>query len=106
MTRFEKAPASLAADNHFRSAVAQMRNVLFILTVLLLPCSAKAQTLPKVRVAYTSINIPMTPIFIMKDLDLARNYGLDAEVLMIPVCSGGGYKRRWLARFSSCRAAA
>ena len=29
----------------------------------------------------------MTPIYIMKDLDLARKHGLDAEVLMIPVSS-------------------
>jgi hypothetical protein len=35
----------------------------------------------------TSINIQMTPIYIMKDLDLARKHGLDAEVLMIPVSS-------------------
>lgn len=37
--------------------------------------------------AYTSINIQMTPIYIMKDLDLARKQGLDAEILMIPVSS-------------------
>lgn len=37
--------------------------------------------------AYTSINIQMTPIYIMKDLDLPRKHGLDAEVLMIPVSS-------------------
>ena len=41
----------------------------------------------KVRMAYTSINIQMTPIYIMKDLDLPRKYGLDAEILMIPVDS-------------------
>lgn len=45
------------------------------------------QSLPKVRMAYTSINIQMTPIYIMKDLDLPRKHGLDAEVLMIPVSS-------------------
>lgn len=37
--------------------------------------------------AYTSINIQMTPIYIMKDLYLARKQGLDAEILMIPVSS-------------------
>lgn len=37
--------------------------------------------------AYTSINNQMTPIYIMKDLDLARKHDLDAEVLLIPVSS-------------------
>jgi ABC-type nitrate/sulfonate/bicarbonate transport system substrate-binding protein len=37
--------------------------------------------------AYTSINIQMTPIYIMKELDLPRKQGLDAEILMIPVSS-------------------
>jgi sulfonate transport system substrate-binding protein len=61
--------------------------VLFFFSVLLVPSSASAQTLPKVRMAYTSINIQMTPIYMMKDLDLPRKHGLDAEVLMIPVSS-------------------
>jgi ABC-type nitrate/sulfonate/bicarbonate transport system substrate-binding protein len=37
--------------------------------------------------AYTSINIQMTPIYLMKELDLSRKHGLDAEILMIPVSS-------------------
>jgi ABC-type nitrate/sulfonate/bicarbonate transport system substrate-binding protein len=46
-----------------------------------------AQNLPKVRMAYTSIYIQMTPVYLMKDLDLARKQSLDAAVLMIPVSS-------------------
>jgi hypothetical protein len=39
--------------------------------------------------AYTAINIQMTPIYLTKELDLPRKYGLDAELLMIPVSSPG-----------------
>jgi ABC-type nitrate/sulfonate/bicarbonate transport system substrate-binding protein len=48
---------------------------------------ARAQNLPKIHVAYTSIGIQFDPIYIMKELDLPRKYGLDAEVLFIPVSS-------------------
>src|SRR6266478_5165870 len=48
---------------------------------------AQAQSLPKVRAAYTSIGIQFDPIYIMKELDLPRKYGLDAEVLFVPVSS-------------------
>jgi ABC-type nitrate/sulfonate/bicarbonate transport system substrate-binding protein len=51
------------------------------------PSGGFSQALPKARMAYTSINIQMTPIYMMKDLDLPRKHGLDAEVLMIPVSS-------------------
>jgi ABC-type nitrate/sulfonate/bicarbonate transport system substrate-binding protein len=61
--------------------------LLTVLAVLSVPYLANAQALPKVRMAYTSINIQMTPIYMMKDLDLPRKHGLDAEVLMIPVSS-------------------
>ena len=64
-----------------------MQGLLVIVFFLMLTGVAPAQTLPKVRMAYTSINIQMTPVYIMKDLDLARKHGLDAEVLMIPVSS-------------------
>jgi hypothetical protein len=37
--------------------------------------------------AYTSINIQMTPVYIMKDLDLARKRGARCGVVMIPVSS-------------------
>lgn len=48
---------------------------------------ARAQTLPKVRAAYTSIAIQMDPIYIMKEVNLARKHGLDADLLYIPVSS-------------------
>lgn len=64
-----------------------MRQFLLLCVFVLFPCVIGAQSVPKVRMAYTSINIQMTPIYIMKDLDLARKHGLDAEVLMIPVSS-------------------
>jgi NitT/TauT family transport system substrate-binding protein/putative hydroxymethylpyrimidine transport system substrate-binding protein len=64
-----------------------MRKIVLFLMALLWPCGAFGQALPKARMAYTSINIQMTPIYIMKDLDLARKHGLDTEVLMIPVSS-------------------
>jgi ABC-type nitrate/sulfonate/bicarbonate transport system substrate-binding protein len=49
--------------------------------------AAGAQNLPKVRAAYTSIAIQMDPIYIMKEANLARKYGLDADILYIPVSS-------------------
>lgn len=64
-----------------------MRRTLFFALALIWPSLGAGQTAPKVRMAYTSINIQMTPIYIMKDLDLARKQGLDAEILMIPVSS-------------------
>jgi ABC-type nitrate/sulfonate/bicarbonate transport system substrate-binding protein len=72
---------------HFHFGVAQIGIILFFLSVLLVSSSASAQTPPKVRMADTWIKIQMTPIYIMKDLDLPRKHGLDAEVLMIPVSS-------------------
>ena len=54
---------------------------------VLFPCVIGAQSVPKVRMAYTSINIQMTPVYIMKDLNLTRKHGLDGEILMIPVGS-------------------
>ena len=64
-----------------------MRRLFLLPMILMWPYSALSQTLPKVRMAYTSINIQMTPVYIMKDLDLARKHGIDAEILMIPVSS-------------------
>ena len=64
-----------------------MRRIFCLAIALIWPTLASGQNLPKVRVAYTSINIQMTPVYIMKDLDLARKHGLDAEILMIPVSS-------------------
>ena len=45
------------------------------------------QTLPKIRVAYTSIGIQFDPVYIMKELDLPRKNGVDAEILFVPVSS-------------------
>lgn len=47
----------------------------------------EAQTLPKVRGAYTSISIQFTPVYIQKELNLSRKHGLDAEILFVPVSS-------------------
>lgn len=49
--------------------------------------SVQAQSLPKIRAAYTSIGIQFDPVYIMKELNLPRKYGLDAEVLFVPVSS-------------------
>ena len=59
--------------------------------LLLLPLifcqAAPAQSLPKIRAAYTSIAIQMDPIYIMKELNLTRKQGLEAELLYVPVSS-------------------
>ena len=57
----------------------------FVLTLLLQPL--QGQTPTKLRAAYTSIAIQMDPIYIMKELNLPRKYGLDIEILYIPVSS-------------------
>ena len=49
--------------------------------------AAQGQGLPKVRAAYTSIGIQFDPVYIMKELDLSRKYGVDAEILFVPVSS-------------------
>src|ERR1051325_1480795 len=57
------------------------------LHLLVLSGAATAQNLPKVRAAYTSIGIQFDPVYIMKELDLPRKYGLDTEILFVPVSS-------------------
>jgi ABC-type nitrate/sulfonate/bicarbonate transport system substrate-binding protein len=64
-----------------------MRRALVLLLLVLWPGFVSGQSLPKVRMAYTSINIQMTPIYMMKELDLARKQGLDMDILYIPVSS-------------------
>jgi sulfonate transport system substrate-binding protein len=64
-----------------------MLKMVVLLVLVMWPSGGFSQTLPKARMAYTSINIQMTPIYMMKDLDLPRKHGLDAEILMIPVSS-------------------
>jgi ABC-type nitrate/sulfonate/bicarbonate transport system substrate-binding protein len=59
----------------------------FFLACLFSAGTGHAQSLPKVRAAYTSIAIQMDPIYIMKEFDLPRKHGLDAELLYIPVSS-------------------
>ena len=49
--------------------------------------AAQGQSLPKVRAAYTSIGIQFDPVYIMKELNLPRKYGVDAEILFVPVSS-------------------
>ena len=49
--------------------------------------AARGQNLPKVRAAYTSIGIQFDPVYIMKELNLPRKYGLDVDVLFVPVSS-------------------
>ena len=63
--------------------------VLPICFAFILPfaAAARGQTLPKVRAAYTSIGIQFDPVYIMKELDLPRKYGLDVDVLFVPVSS-------------------
>jgi ABC-type nitrate/sulfonate/bicarbonate transport system substrate-binding protein len=58
-----------------------------LLALLFLPCIAAGQSSPKIRMAYTSIAIQFIPIYLMKELDLPRKQGLDAEILIIPVSS-------------------
>ena len=57
------------------------------LVAIVLAGAAHTQTLPKIRVAYTSIGIQFDPVYIMKELDLPRKNGVDAEVLFVPVSS-------------------
>src|ERR1700741_2029652 len=63
------------------------RAALFFLCIAVSVETAQGQKLPKVRAAYTSIGIQFDPVYIMKELNLPRKYGLDAEVLFVPVSS-------------------
>src|SRR5215470_16862869 len=63
------------------------RVTLFFFLIVVSAGMARGQSLPKVRAAYTSIGIQFDPVYIMKELDLPRKYGLDAEVLFVPVSS-------------------
>ena len=55
--------------------------------IITFTAAAQGQSLPKVRAAYTSIGIQFDPVYIMKELDLSRKYGVDAEILFVPVSS-------------------
>lgn len=63
------------------------RPIICCMWVLVWAITAQAQSLPKVRAAYTSISIQFTPVYIMKELNLPRKHGLDAEILFVPVSS-------------------
>jgi ABC-type nitrate/sulfonate/bicarbonate transport system substrate-binding protein len=61
--------------------------VMGIALIVAFAAVAQGQGLPKVRAAYTSIGIQFDPVYIMKELNLPRKYGVDAEVLFVPVSS-------------------
>ena len=61
--------------------------VLGICLIVGFAVAAQGQGLPKVRAAYTSIGIQFDPVYIMKELDLSRKYGVNAEILFVPVSS-------------------
>jgi ABC-type nitrate/sulfonate/bicarbonate transport system substrate-binding protein len=61
--------------------------ICFAIIVVAFADAAEGQSLPKVRAAYTSIGIQFDPVYIMKELDLARKYGVNAEILYVPVSS-------------------
>lgn len=65
---------------------APRQTALFVLAFFL-SAAADGQELPKIRAAYTSIAIQMTPLYLMKELDLPRKQGLNAELLYLPVGS-------------------
>jgi len=80
MTTHDPEPIKRVHGNH-------TLRVLIFLALTFLPCAAAGQSLPKIRMAYTSIAIQFTPVYLMKELDLPRKQGLDVEILMIPVSS-------------------
>jgi ABC-type nitrate/sulfonate/bicarbonate transport system substrate-binding protein len=61
--------------------------ICFAIIVVAFADALQAQSLPKVRAAYTSIGIQFDPVYITKELDLPRKYGLDVEMLFVPVSS-------------------
>lgn len=64
-----------------------MLQALIVILLILCPSFGYGQRLPKIRAAYTSISIQMTPLYLMKELDLPRRQGLDVEMLYVPVSS-------------------
>ena len=66
----------------------RLRKLVICLSVIVtFAAAAQGQNLPKVRAAYTSIGIQFDPVYIMKELNLPRKYGLDVDVLFVPVSS-------------------
>lgn len=65
-----------------------MKTLLKILVALLtIVANAAAQEPPRIRAAYTSIAIQMTPLYLMKELDLGKKHGLNLDMLYVPVSS-------------------
>ena len=64
-----------------------MLRIFLVFLMILPPFLAYGQSLPKIRAAYTSISIQMTPLYLMKDLNLLQKHGLDMEMLYVPVSS-------------------
>src|ERR1041385_5476589 len=60
---------------------------LFILAALLIALPAAAEEPARIRAAYTSIAIQMTPLYLMKELDLGKRQGLNLDMLYVPVSS-------------------
>ena len=60
---------------------------LLLLLPVVFPSLLQGQATTPIRAAYTSIAIQMTPLYLMKDLNLPRKHGLDVEMLYIPVSS-------------------
>ena len=60
---------------------------LLLLLPVAFPSLVQGQATTPIRAAYTSIAIQMTPLYLMKDLNLPRKHGLDVEMLYIPVSS-------------------
>src|SRR5204863_9256187 len=62
-----------------------LRNIL--LALLTVAATAGAQEPPRIRAAYTSVAIQMTPLYLMKELDLGKKQGLNLDMLYVPVSS-------------------
>jgi len=63
------------------------RSLMGVALIVAFATPVLGQSLPKVRAAYTSISIQFDAVYIMKELNLPRKYGLDAEILFVPVSS-------------------
>jgi ABC-type nitrate/sulfonate/bicarbonate transport system substrate-binding protein len=66
-----------------------MNRMVRIACLLILSCAAAAaaEEPGRVRAAYTSIAIQMTPLYLMKELDLGKKQGLNLDMLYVPVSS-------------------
>jgi ABC-type nitrate/sulfonate/bicarbonate transport system substrate-binding protein len=61
--------------------------VICVVVIAAFVAPARGQNFPKVHAAYTSISIQFDAVYIMKELQLPRKYGLDVDVLFVPVSS-------------------